>query len=192
MRDDGTGQGDWAGPIDPLNVRKTGSAAGGQGYQRPEDLEIIKAVLYAAITEGPRDEHDRELYEGRAIAIDLQTLQVSNFVKAGVNAPVEIGKPGDEGHQSGFDSVDNLAETPNGDLAMIEDNNPSDIWIASTSQTDAYGASRSVRLFASLSDPEAEGTGIYFSPTDNHTLYVNVQHSVASDGDATWAITKQQ
>ncbi|MBT3040976.1 MAG: PhoX family protein [Candidatus Thiodiazotropha sp. (ex Lucina aurantia)] len=197
---DGVGQGEWVGPIDPLNVRESGSAAGGQSYQRPEDLEIIGDTLYVAITEGPRDTKvDRrgrlvftsELYEGRVIAIDLHTLQVTNFVKPGVNAPVEIGKPGEEGHQSGFDSVDNLAEAPNGDLVMIEDNNPSDIWFASQ-VTNAFGASRSVTLFASLTDPGAEGTGIYFSPEDPDTLYVNVQHSAADDGDGTWAISREE
>ncbi|MCG8063085.1 MAG: PhoX family protein [Candidatus Thiodiazotropha endolucinida] len=197
---DGVGQGEWVGPIDPLNVRESGSAAGGQSYQRPEDLEIIGDTLYVAITEGPRDTKvDRrgrlvftsELYEGRVIVIDLHTLQVTNFVKPGVNAPVEIGKPGEEGHRSGFDSVDNLAEAPNGDLVMIEDNNPSDIWFASQ-VTNAFGASRSVTLFASLTDPGAEGTGIYFSPEDPDTLYVNVQHSAADDGDGTWAISREE
>jgi secreted PhoX family phosphatase len=131
-----------------------------------------------------------ELYEGRVIAIDLDTMMVTNFVKPGVNAPVEIGKPGEEGYQTGFDSVDNLAEAPNGDLVMIEDNKPSDIWFASQ-VTNEYGASRYVSLFASLSDPGAEGTGIYFSPADPNTLYVNVQHSAADDGDGTWAISRE-
>lgn len=197
---DGVGQGEWVGPIDPLTARESGTAAGGQSYQRPEDLEIIDDVLYVAITEGPRDvvtdsatgmlKFTNELYEGRVIAIDLNTMAVTNFVKPGVNAPVEIGKPGEEGHQSGFDSVDNLAEAPNGDLIMIEDNKPSDIWFAST-ETNEFGASEQVGLFASLTDPEAEGTGIYFSPLDPHTLYVNVQHSAAEDGDGTWAITRE-
>ncbi len=93
--------------------------------------------------------------------------------------------------RNGFDSVDNLAEAPNGDLVMIEDNKPSDIWFAS-SKTDKFGASKIVKLFASLTDPEAEGTGIYFSPTDPKTLYVNIQHSAAEDGDGTWAITRGQ
>ncbi|MEW8416597.1 MAG: alkaline phosphatase PhoX [Candidatus Thiodiazotropha endolucinida] len=104
---------------------------------------------------------------------------------------MEIGKPGEEGHRSGFDSVDNLAEAPNGDLVMIEDNNPSDIWFASQ-VTNAFGSSRSVTLFASLTDPGAEGTGIYFSPEDPDTLYVNVQHSAADDGDGTWAISREE
>ncbi|MBT8134474.1 MAG: PhoX family protein [Gammaproteobacteria bacterium] len=189
-RADNTGQGEWLGPIDATDARRAGTLAGGASYQRPEDLEIIDGNLYVAITEGPRDEYGKEYYEGRVIAVDLQSMQVTNFVKAGVNAPVEIGKPGQEGHQTGFDSVDNLAEAPNGDLIMIEDNKPSDIWFAST-KTNEYGASKDVDLFASLTDPGAEGTGIYFSPTDDKTLYVNVQHSAADDGDATWAITRK-
>jgi secreted PhoX family phosphatase len=46
-----------------------------------------------------------------------------------------------------------------------------------------------VHLFASLRDPEAEGTGIYFG-RDPHTLFVNVQHS-AANRDGTWAITNR-
>lgn len=189
---DGTGHGEWVGPVDPLTARSAGSVAGGQSYQRPEDVEIIDNTLYVAITEGPRDPNtNRELYEGRVISLDLETMQVRNFIKPDVNVPVEIGKPGDAGHQSGFDSVDNLAETPDGNLMVIEDNSPSDIWVAST-RTNEFGASREVKLFASLTDPEAEGTGIYFSPADPHTLYVNVQHSAAEDGDGTWAISKKR
>jgi len=189
-RRDNTGQGEWLGPIDAFDAHRAGTMAGGVSYQRPEDLEIIDGKLYVAITEGPRDEYGKEYYEGRVIAIDLETMQVTNFVKAGVNVPVEIGKPGEEGHQTGFDSVDNLAEAPNGDLIMIEDNSPSDIWFAST-KTDEFGVSRGVDLFASLTDPGAERTGICFSPLDDKTLYVNVQHSAAEDGDATWAITRK-
>jgi len=188
-RRDGTGQGEWLGPIDAANARVSGSEIGGQSYQRPEDLEIIGDTLYVAITEGPHDEYGKEYYEGRVIAINLKTMSVTNFVKAGVNVPVEIGRPGDDNFQSGFDSVDNLAESPDGRLVMIEDNIPSDIWFAKT-KTNQFGASKCVDLFGSLSDPGAEGTGIYFSPRDPHTLYVNIQHSAVNDGDGTWAIRK--
>lgn len=189
-RRDNTGMGEWLGPIDPSQARKKGTEAGGVSYQRPEDLEIIDDTLYVAITEGPRDEYGKEYYEGRVISINLDTLKVENFVKAGVNVPVEIGKPGEVGHQSGFDSVDNLAEAPDGSLVMIEDNKPSDIWFA-RKKVNQYGASTKVKLFASLTDPEAEGTGIYFSPKNPKILYVNIQHSAADDGDGTWAITKE-
>jgi hypothetical protein len=195
---DGVGKGSWVGPIDPENVQASGTQAGGQSYQRPEDLEIINNVLYAAITEGPRDTattdgtlgFKSELYEGRVISIDLSTMEVKNFIKPGVNVAVEIGKPGEVGHQSGFDSVDNLAKI--GDvLVMIEDNVPSDIWYASASDVNSFGAANNVTLFASLTDPGAEGTGIYYHPSQPTTLFVNVQHSDADDGDATWAFDFQ-
>lgn len=189
-RRNNTGQGVWLGPIDAANARQSGTDFGGASYQRPEDLEIIDNTLYVAITEGPRDEYGKEYYEGRVIAIDLDTMKVTDFVKAGVNVPVEIGRPGQEGFQTGFDSIDNLAESPDGRLIIIEDNVPSDIWFASTKRVSKYGYSKDVDLFASLSDPSAEGTGIYFSPLDPHTLYVNIQHSAADDGDGTWAISK--
>ena len=190
-RRDNTGQGEWLGPIDATHARESGTDFGGASYQRPEDLEIIADTLYVAITEGSRDEYGKEYYEGRVISVNLKNMMVSNFVKPGMNVPVEIGKPGEAGHQSGFDSIDNLAESPDGRLIMIEDNKPSDIWFAST-KTNQFGASRKVKLFASLTDPGAEGTGIYFNPTDSKTLYVNVQHSAAEDGDATWAITRHK
>jgi len=189
---DGVGQGSWEGPIDATNARVSGTAFGGQSYQRPEDLELINGVLYVAITEGPRDPQNKEVYEGRVIAIDLKTMKVTDFVKAGVNAPMELRSWGDDDYQTGFDSVDNLAEAPNGDLIMIEDNKPSDIWFASTKKVDDFGYSKKVKLFASLQDLKAEGTGIYFSPLDPKTLYVNIQHSEVADGDGTWAITRKK
>ena len=183
-----TGQGKWLGPIDPENARQAGSEAGGASYQRPEDLEIIDNVLYVAVTEGPLDEAGDEIYEGRVLAINLDTLKVTNFVKPGVNAPVEKGKPGAEGFQTGMDSVDNLAATADGKLMIVEDNLPSDIWVADKDH-NGDGLADNVWLFASLADPEAEATGIYFG-RDPKTLFVNIQHSANADGDGTWAITK--
>lgn len=187
--EDGVGQGKWVGPIDPANVRMSGIEVEGTNYQRPEDLELIGETLYVAITEGSVDEHGDQKYDGRVIAIDLETMKVSNFVKPGMNVAVEIGKPGDDVFQTGFDNPDNLAETPDGKLVIIEDNSPSDIWIAGKDH-DEDGSADAVWLFGSLTDPGAEGTGIYFGK-DPKTMFVNVQHSAADDGDATWAITQE-
>lgn len=170
---DGVGQGSWVGPIDPATARQSGTAAGGTGYERPEDLEIIGNNLYVAVTEGVG-------YSGRVLAIDLSSLQVTNFVQPGVNAPVEDKTNG----KTGFAKADNLAEGPDGRLWIVEDNVPSDIWVAQ----GRGGEATSVDLFATLTDPAAEGTGIYFGK-DPKTLLVNVQHSAADDGDGTWAIT---
>jgi len=187
--DDGVGQGEWVGPIDPIQARESGSRHGGESYQRPEDIEIINNILYVAITEGSTNFIGLENYDGRVIAINLSSLKVSNFVKPGLNVPVEKGRPDRLVFQVGLNNVDNLAEMPDGRLMLIEDNYPSDIWVAST-KTDELGASIQVDLFASLTDPRAEGTGIYFSPFDPNVLYVNIQHSV-EDGDGTWAIKKR-
>lgn len=177
---EGVGQGEWLGPIDPADAAAAGTAVGGTGYQRPEDLEIIGNVLYAAVTEGTRT-GGPENYDGRVLAIDLESLMVTEYVKPGVNVPVEIN-----GTRSGLDNPDNLAEGPDGRLWIVEDNVPSDIWVAE----GRGGQARSVALFASLTDPQAEGTGIYFG-ADPRTLFVNVQHSAAPSGDGTWVITNR-
>lgn len=185
--DDGTGQGEWAGPIDASDARNSGTAFGGHGYNRPEDLEIIGNTLYVAVTEGIYIDGS-QTFDGRVLAINLHSLEVSNFIKPGINAPVEIGRPGDEDFQTGFDNPDNLGQTPDGKLMIIEDNKPSDLWIAEGDHNND-GMADSVNLFASLSDPGAEGTGIYFGKSPK-ALFVNVQHSASEDGDATWAIIK--
>lgn len=80
-----------------------------------------------------------------------------------------------------------LAESPDGKLIIVEDNVPSDIWFAGKDH-DNDGMADGVWLFGSLSDRGAEGTGIYFGK-DPKTLLVNLQHSAADDGDASWAIS---
>lgn len=186
---DGTGQGEWVGPIDASDARNSGTVFGGTGYNRPEDIEIIGNTLYVAVTEGVYMD-GTQTFDGRVLAINLNSLEVSNFIKPGVNVPVEIGRPGDEDFQSGLDNPDNLAQTPDGKLIIVEDNVPSDIWIAERDENND-GMADSVNLFASLSDPSAEGTGIYFGQNPK-TLFVNVQHSTAADGDGTWAIIKTE
>jgi len=180
----GTGQGQWVGPIDAANARTAGTAAGGTGYNRPEDVEIIGDTLYVAVTEGPRAGGSSELFDGRVLAIDLSSLRVTDFVRPGLNVPVESSG------QTGFDNPDNLAQTPDGKLIIVEDNVPSDIWICSPDNNND-GAADKVEHFASLTDPSAEGTGIYFGK-DPKVMFVNVQHSVDDDGDTTWAIAKSK
>lgn len=185
---EGTGQAQWLGPIDPKEARASGTLVGGQSYQRPEDIEILGDTLYVAITEGTPDDAGNERYDGRVIAVDLRSMTVTNFVMPGVNVDIEVGRPDDTDFQTGFDNPDNLAQTRDGKLVVIEDNVPSDIWVAGRDQ-HGDGYADGVWLFGSLTDPSAEGTGIYFGK-DPGTMFVNVQHSAAEDGDGTWAITK--
>ena len=141
-------------------------------FGRPEDVQIINNVLYVANTS-----------EDRVVAIDLRKEELTTFVGAAVNLPVEDEDAG----VTGFNNPDNLAKGPNGQLWIVEDNVPSDIWVAGRDK-DNDGTADEVELFASLKDPDAEGTGIYFGK-DPHTLYVNIQHPEKALADGTWAIT---
>jgi len=141
-------------------------------FGRPEDVQIIGNVLYVANTS-----------EDRVVAIDLNKKELTGFVEAGVNVPQEDK----DAKVTGMNSPDNLAKGPDGRLWIVEDNVPSDIWVAGR-DTDKDGVADHVRLFASLKDPGAEGTGIYFGE-DPHTLFVNVQHPDKALADGTWAIT---
>lgn len=183
---DGTGQGQWVGPIDPATARQSGTDAGGHGYNRPEDLEIIGDTLYVAVTEGPRNGTSDQQYDGRVLAVNLKTMMVTNFVVPG---DAEGVTPEESSVATGFDNPDNLAKSPDGRLIIVEDNVPSDIWFATDENRD--GVADKMELFASLKDNSAEGTGIYFSPLNRDVLYVNIQHSKFDNNDATWAIIKQ-
>ncbi len=143
-------------------------------FGRPEDVEVIANVLYVANTS-----------EDRVVAIDLKREVLTSFVQAGVNVPEENRGTG----TTGFNNPDNLAKGPDGRLWIVEDNVPSDIWVAGRDAGND-GTADSVDLFASLTDSGAEASGIYFG-TDPHTLFVNVQHPDKALADGTWAITNR-
>lgn len=195
-----------------VNSDAAAAAAGATGYDRPEDVEIATSTgnnrdgantLYVAITG-----------EDRVLGIDLReprggsehlTTFVSDYVRAGVNAPAD------------FDSPDNLALDRSGNLFITEDpggNFPAktrgdDIWAATPDrgpQPDTAGqpgrAEETVR-FATLTDCDAEPTGIYFKMTgrpgsdgtvnnSSETLFVNVQHRGGDGQDEAVAITQPE
>lgn len=157
-------------------------AAGATGYGRPEDLEIGTStgndlrgnhMLYAAITS-----------ENRVIAIDLDPgvrghknqVYVSDYVRNGVNAPADFTAP------------DNLALDKAGNLYITEDPGGNaaggktagdDVWAAPFNPASSR-QSRPAERFLSITDCEAEPTGIYFS-VSGKTFFVNVQHRGGSD-----------
>jgi hypothetical protein len=170
-----TGKARWV-PLDrdavKIDARAEMQAANGTPWGRPEDLEIVDNVLYAAITS-----------EDMVLAVDLKGPDpfVSIFVKAGRNVPVESSGV------TGLNNPDNLAVDASGNILVCEDNSPGDVYFA-TPDRDGDGLADRVLLFASLATPGAEPTGIYFGK-DPQVLFVNVQH--ASNGnDMTIAIEK--
>ncbi len=101
---------------------------------------------------------------------------VSNFVQEGMNV-------------SGLHNPDNLALDNQGNVYILEDNGPGDIFVARVSGGNERVASEVV-LFASLSDCSAEPTGLYFD-LNGKTAWVHVQHAGgALSNDLLVAITK--
>jgi secreted PhoX family phosphatase len=156
----------------PLSARIAAARADATLYNRPEDLEIIVRQLYVAITG-----------EARVLAVSLgATPVVSEFVAAGSKVPHEL--PG----RTGFRKSDKLARDAAGNLWIVEDNEPSDIWVA-TPDADGDGHADRVALFDSLSTPGAEASSIYFV-TEPGTLFVNVHHADDAN-DMTLAVSRQ-
>jgi hypothetical protein len=171
-----------------ISAREAAAAAGATPYCRPEDLERIGQVLYAALTCEDVDDPANTRGPGAVLAIELAVVPTVRFVVAGgKNAPVENAKA----RITGFRHPDNLAAAPNGTLWIAEDNAPSDIWVYDPDSPDANGDGYrdGVRLFASLGDLGGEASGIYFP--DGETLFVNVQHS-GSGRDSTMAIRRNR
>jgi uncharacterized protein len=194
---DRTGEAEWV-ELDQAQVEVdatvAAAAAGATGYNRPEDVEIATStgnnrgganILYVAITGRPDD--------NRIIAIDLRepkggqdhlTAFVYDYVKIGLNAPAD------------FEMPDNLALDKNGNLYITEDpatapgtGRGDDIWVAVPPSGGPHRRASSVVKFASLTDCNAEPTGIYFDLTGK-TLFVNAQHRGGDGRDKSVAITR--
>lgn len=156
-----------------INARAAGAEAGITGWGRPEDLEIRGDTAYVAITS-----------EKKVLAISLHGSApfVTNFVEAGVNIPAS-GSPQ-------LSSPDNLAFDHAGNLYVVEDATPGDIWAAAPDR-NRDGRSDEVVLFASLATPGSEPTGLIFARGhDSKVAYVNVQHA-SSGNDMTIRIVKE-
>lgn len=189
---DRTGEAAWI-PLDrtlvTIDADQAATLVGATGYGRPEDVEMATAtgnnrgggnVLYVAVTD-----------ESRVLRIDLRepagdgehsTAFVSDYVRQGVNAPMDFTNP------------DNLALDKNGNLYITEDTTTPpgmDLWVAVPDQGQHDSAAQTVR-FASLTDCGAEPSGIYFDRTGT-TLYVNVLHRSGPDPrDLGMAITEER
>jgi hypothetical protein len=142
------------GALSEIDSDQSALNAGATGWGRPEDVEI-------GLSTGNSPGGQSIMYvaitgEDLVLKIELSGDEafVTNYVQ-GI---------------AGFENPDNLALDAQGNLFIAEDNGPGDIWVARAGQGGA------IERFASLSDCEAEPTGIYFDQ-GAHVLYVNVQHA---------------
>jgi uncharacterized protein len=194
---DRTGEARWV-KLNQANVETNAddaaAAVGATGYNRPEDVEIASSTgnnrggantLYVAVT-GAGD--------NRVLGIDLresvggndhETAFVYDYVKIGLNAP------------SDFELPDNLALDKNGNLYIAEDpatapatGRGDDIWVAVPPQGgDQHASASAVVRFATLTDCNAEPTGIYFDLSGT-TLFVHAQHRGGNGLDKAVGITR--
>lgn len=157
------------------SARDAADLAGVSDFCRPEDAEIIGSNLYFATTT------TRNVLQ---IPLNTAAPLVTEYV--GINTNVNNESDVEE---YGLYSPDNLASDTAGNLYIVEDNSPADIWVAGK-DLDGDGAADEVSLFATLTTLGAEGTGIYFARTMPGAMFVNVQH--AADGnDMTVLLVKE-
>lgn len=189
-----TGPANWI-PLDDIQIQKDARKAAlevnATQYNRPEDIEIISNILYISLTDNTRTLTSDSAPNGvvfasagektpddrKVIGIDLNYPYlpiVFDFVVRGVNVPDEGA-----GESPGFSKPDNLAKI-GGDLWIVEDNGPSDIWKATPAKRGELA--KKVELFASNEDCNAEGTGILWGIGKyKDMLFVNVQHAGPTD-----------
>lgn len=142
-------------------------AKGATGWGRPEDIEISTNV---GNTRGGQVMYVTSTSERLVLRIELDgdRAVVSNFVKEGINV-------------TGLDNPDNLALDNQGNLFILEDNGPGDIWVVRAGNPKARVAAK-VELFASLADCSAEPTGLYFDRSSQRG-WVHVQHAGGALGN---------
>jgi uncharacterized protein len=198
-RGDRTGEAVWL-PLDRDAVRIDADAeatrVGATGYARPEDVETATSTgndvnpgenLYVAVTDEHRvlkvtlddghEDHGRGHANGHGHRPGGGTAFVSDYVRAGVNAPAITNAP-----ENRFSNPDNLALDKAGNLYITEDTTNEvgmDIWVAAPSRRGSDLASRVAR-FASLTDCTAEPSGIYFD-LDGDVLYAHTLHRQGQD-----------
>ncbi|MEA1888248.1 MAG: DUF839 domain-containing protein [Pseudomonadota bacterium] len=155
-------------------------------YGRPEDLTMNTAndneyLLFATTSEN--------IVYGIELLSD-STAMVREFVNSSSTPDLLGNNPvgtGTSDSTYGLDDPDNLATDAAGNVFIIEDEHPGDIWQAV--DADKNGVAEHVALFASLGDYNSEPTGFKVDPRNPFTWYVNVQHPCDYDcNDALWVI----
>jgi hypothetical protein len=120
--------------------------------------------------DGHDDENNRNGSRSRGRDGGSNTAFVSDYVRRGVNAPMDFTNP------------DNLALDKAGNLYITEDTTTPpgmDLWVALPPRERQRAAEDTVR-FASLTDCAAEPSGIYFDLSGKF-LFVNVLHRGGPD-----------
>lgn len=169
--------------------RDAADEVGGTPYGRPEDLDIGvlangNQAIYCAVTS-----------ENRVLSIELTsstTAIVREFVNfdtinlaTGIDVnPLQNDPYTSPGAGTALNNPDNIAIDAFGNVYVIEDNEPGDIWKTVDSNRD--GVAEAMGLFLALGVSGSEPTGMIFDPNDPYRFIVNVQHP-SSGNVALWS-----
>ncbi|HPR05469.1 MAG TPA: DUF839 domain-containing protein, partial [Denitromonas sp.] len=174
--------GDIAGVTTRLNTneidgRASADKAGGTGYNRPEDMEILtldngsELMLFTATG-------THEVYSMNLATNEMKRFASRNTLDAATGLAVGAA----------LTSPDNLAIDAAGNFYIIEDQpgGVADIWMATDADKD--GVAESLSRWASMGTTGAEPSGLYFDAFKPNVAYVNIQHP-SSGIDRTIMIT---
>lgn len=140
-------------------------------YGRPEDLEIVGSTLYLPATS------EQTVYSFKLLTDS--TVMVKEYV-----TPATLDSTTGTAIGTGINNPDNVAVDNKGNIYVIEDNNPGDIFI--TFDQDNDGVAESLTRWASLGVAGSEPSGLISTNNPNEFL-VCIQHP-SSGNDAIWKI----
>ncbi|MEZ6194365.1 MAG: DUF839 domain-containing protein [Planctomycetota bacterium] len=162
----------------------------GTPYGRPEDVDFNtlasgnQALYFTATSENVI--YSVELTgDTTAIVREFVNYDTLNLGTGMDVNPLQNDPFTNPGNGFALRSPDNLAVDHFGDIYIIEDQNPGDIWKARDADRD--GVAESIGLFASMGIPGAEPTGFIADPNDPFRFIVCVQHP-SSGNDALWSL----
>lgn len=169
------------GITDPtVNAREAGDQVNATNYRRPEDMHLVvrdgvEYLIVAATTSDSGTNPAR--HHVYSVSLANPNVPVArSFVDDSVTIDLATGLPVDAASNA-FTNPDNIAIDAFGDVWIVEDNGPGDIW---KTTWGGDGIAATIARFASLASPGAEPTGLYFDINNPYAAFVNVQHP--SDG----------
>ncbi|MCA9320814.1 MAG: DUF839 domain-containing protein, partial [Planctomycetes bacterium] len=157
--------------------RDAADEVNGTPYGRPEDLTIGR------LANGNEIVYFTATSENSVYGIELiSTVEARVHLFASRDTVNEAnGQP--IGNQ--LSSPDNLAIDAFGNIYVIEDQNPGDVF--KCTDADGDGVAESIGRFISLGVGGSEPTGFIVDPTDDFRFIVAIQHP-SSGNDAVWSI----
>lgn len=168
--------------LDPANANGRGAAdaVGANGFNRPEDLELLKLAngdetLIFASTAGDNDNNSGN-GNSHVYIQNLTTNTLSLFADSttiDLSTGLAVG--------AGLKNADNIAIDAYGNVYIIEDRNGStddDIWFAKdiNHDGDLTDAGEGLLRWATNGINGSEFSGLYFSKTNPNLAWVNIQH----------------